>query len=156
MQASPLQLEAYFLKDAKFSLGDDLQSLPESIVEMHGLNIKIQDETGFDETQQMWRSEVRVTATSKGKEKVPYTFDVAMVGFFRVHESYPKEHIELMAKTNAPALLYSAIREVIGNMTSRSPFSMIFLPSVTFLRPDKEITKESKTRKPISKRKLAV
>ena len=155
MQASPLQLEAYFLKDSKFSLSDDLRNLPETMAEMRGLDIKIQDETDFNEAQQMWRSEVRVTATNKGKEKVPYTFDVTMIGFFRVHESYPKEHVELMAKTNAPALLYSAIREIVGNMTSRSPFPMIFLPSITFLRPGKEISKESKTRKPASKRKLA-
>ena len=153
MQASPLQLEAYFLKNVKFSLSDDLQSLPESMAEMRGLDIKVQDETGFDDTRQLWRSEVRVTATNKDKEKVPYTFDVVMVGFFRVHESYPKENAELMARTNAPALLYSAIREVVGNMTSRSPFPTIFLPSVTFLRPNKIAPRKSKIKKPVTKRK---
>lgn len=144
MQASPLQLETYFLKSVKFALNNNLESLPESVTDMGGLNIKVQDETSFSETQQMWRSEVRVTASSRGKDKVPYTFDVVMVGFFRVHESYPKERAELMARTNAPALLYSAIREVVGNMTSRSPFPMVFLPSVTFLRPEKEAVKQRK------------
>ncbi len=153
MQASPLQLKAYFLKNVNYSLGNDLKSLPESMAEMRGLDIKVQDETGFDETQQLWRSEVRVTGTNRIKEKVPYTFDVVMVGFFRVHDSYPKEQTELMAKTNAPALLYSAIREVIGNMTSRSPFPMIFLPSVTFLRPNKIAPRKSKIKKPVTKRK---
>ncbi len=147
MQASPLQLEAYFLKSVKFELGYELKTLPENSVEMQGLDIQVQDETIFDEVQQLWRSEVRVIGKNKGKKKSPYTFEVEMIGFFRVHESYPKEKVSQMAGTNAPALLYSAIREVIGNMTSRSPFPMIFLPSVTFLKPIEQVVKKGKIRK---------
>lgn len=140
MQASPLQLEAYFLKDLSFSLTNDLKKLSSEKTEFEGLDISINDTTtSIDKDSRKWNSEVVVEAKSKSKTKVPYIFKVVMVGFFSIDPKYPEERAQMLAETNAPAILYSSIREVIFNLTSRSPYPNLLLPSITFLKPPEEI-----------------
>ncbi len=150
MQASPLQLEIYFLKDLSFSLTNDLKKLEEEKVEFEGLDISIKDNTtSVDDDPRKWHSEVIVEAKSKSKTKVPYVFKVVMAGFFSVDADYPEDRTKILAETNAPAILYSSIREIIINLTSRSPYPNLLLPSITFLKPPEDAKKTAK--KPIKK-----
>ena len=156
MQASPLQLEIYFLKDLSFSLTNDLKKLEEENIEFEGLEISIKDDTtSVDDDPRRWHSEVVVEAKSKTKAKVPYVFKVVMAGFFSVDSDYPEERAKILAETNAPAILYSSIREIIINLTSRSPYPNLLLPSITFLKPPEEARKPAKklTKKITSKGK---
>ncbi len=62
-----------------------------------------------------------------------YTFDVQVVGFFEVDKDYPQEKAEQLVKANAPAILYSSVREMILNVTGRGPFAACSLPTVSFI-----------------------
>ena len=157
MQASPIQIDAYFLKDLEFTITDSLES--DSFEgkefegkEFEGLEISISDKTiAVKNISGKWRSEVIVEAKGKKGKAAPYTFKVIMVGFFTLSSDYPEDRAKLLVETNAPAILYSSIREIVFNMTSRNPFPTLLLPSVTFLRPEgntKQKGKKTERKKP--------
>ena len=82
-----------------------------------------------------WRSEITVKSKDEKEGAYPYTFSVVYVGFFRVVKEFPSELAEQLARTNGPALLYSAAREALMYLTGRGRFPAILLPSITFLEP---------------------
>ncbi len=89
----------------------------------------------------MVQAEVR-KADDKEKGCPEYTFHVQVVGLFEVAEAFPAEKAEKMVRTNAPSVLYGAIREMIANLTARGPFPAIKLPTVTFIDEALTIPKE--------------
>ncbi len=136
MQASPLQLEGYFLKDLSFSLADTLKAMPSASAKYDAVGIKVDaDTTIYDKDPLKWRCELTVESSGESDRRPPYTFRITFIGFFRVSKGYPAERVEVMARTNAPAVLYSAAREALVPLTSRGPYAAIVLPSVTFLEP---------------------
>jgi preprotein translocase subunit SecB len=56
-----------------------------------------------------------------------------LVGFFEVDTGLPEEVIGDVVAANAPAILYSAARELILLVTGRGPFPPFSLPSATFI-----------------------
>jgi len=87
----------------------------------------------------------------------PYNFELIYVGFFKVIEEFPPERIEQMVRVNAPALLYSAAREMLVYLTGRGRMPGILLPSITFIEPikpaPKRVGKRSSPRVKIAARK---
>jgi preprotein translocase subunit SecB len=152
MQASPLQIDAYFLKDLSFSINDELELENLDEKDLGGLALDIKDKTDpIKKEPNKWRSEVLVEVKNEKGKTAPYTFKIIMVGFFTLDGNYPNDRAKLLVETNAPAILYSAIREIVFNMTSRNPFPTLLLPSVTFLKPEKSV-KETKARKTAKKK----
>lgn len=134
MQPSPLQLEAYFLKELSFSIADRLETAPTRSPKSDNIGIKVGiDASPRDDDPLKWRCELTVESAEEPESNPPYSFRITFVGFFRVAKGYPAERVELMARTNAPALLYSAAREALVPITSRGPYPAVVLPSVTFL-----------------------
>lgn len=136
MQPSPLQLEAYFLKELSFLIIDRLETAPTRSPKSDNIGIKVGiDAAPRDDDPLKWRCELTVESAEEPESNPPYSFRITFVGFFRVAKGYPAERVELMARTNAPALLYSAAREALVPITSRGPYPAVVLPSVTFLEP---------------------
>lgn len=134
MQPSPLQLEAYFLKELTFTITDQLESPPKRAAKTDNVGIKVGADVGpRDDDALKWRCELTVESVEEPESIPPYRFRITFVGFFHVVKGYPAERVELMARTNAPALLFSAAREALVPITSRGPYPAIVLPSVTFL-----------------------
>lgn len=162
MQTSPLQLENYFLKELRFSLNDDLKNLPRKggKIKYENPDININVEIGMQEDNpRKWRCELTVESI-ENREGLPYFFKITFVGFFDVVEAYPESSIEVMAKANAPALLYSAARETLLPLTGRGQFPALVLPSVTFVQPMKhdssksgDSTEKATSRKTIAKKR---
>lgn len=157
MQASPLQLEGYFLKDLQFSLTDSLGDMQDKAIKYGnpGISVDVKtDRRGNDPRK--WRCELSVESNKDSDLKLPYTFRITFVGFFEVIKGYPEERIELMARTNAPALLYSAAREALLPLTARGPVPALILPSVTFLQPATEAGSQARegTKTPTKKKQV--
>jgi len=78
--------------------------------------------------------EVTLKVFHQGSEKInsPYFFCIEVVGFFSVLESYPKENVEWLIRTNAPSVLYSTAREVLREAMATGPFKAVLLPAVSF------------------------
>jgi preprotein translocase subunit SecB len=136
MRQSPLIIDSYFVKKVQFQLKDgfDTDSTGEG-KEIATPKLSINVASGKNtEDANHWRFELNIEADENSSEPdFPYTFAVSLVGFFRIDKSYPTEQADLLAQVNAPSVLYSAAREFLANVTGRSPYQPILLPSVSFV-----------------------
>ena len=145
MQISPLQLEGYFLKEVTFSLNEEIEEKPTELKKSENLGVEVSVSVNcLDEKERRWRCELTLDLKPDKEADSAYTFHLVLVGFFFVLEKYPKDKVELLAKTNCPAILYSTAREMLVTVVRRSPFAPVLIPSVTFIEVD---TKQSKSKK---------
>jgi preprotein translocase subunit SecB len=145
MQSSPLQLEGYFLKEVAFSLNEELEERPTELKKSENLGVEVSVSVDcLDKRKRRWRCKLILDLKPKDETTSAYTFHLVLVGFFFVSKDYPKERVELLAKTNCPAVLYSTAREMLVTVVRRSPFAPVLIPSVTFLEVE---TKQSDSKK---------
>lgn len=154
MRPSPLIIENYFVKKVQFELnpGFDRSNLPENKDIEPNIKVNLESEK-YPEDRNSWRFELSIESSDDSpEEKSPFTFGITLVGIFRVDENYPTENADLLAQVNAPSVLYSAARELLVNVTSRSSYSAILLPSISFVpetekEPKKKPSKKTKSKK---------
>lgn len=79
-------------------------------------------------------------------------FELELTGIFETIEG--EENLELVkfAKRNAPALLIPFAREIISNITSRTPLPQLLLPPINIIAIKDELESKSK-KKVVSKEK---
>jgi len=146
MQISPLQLEGYFLKEVSFLLNEEIAEKPDELKKSENLGVEVSvSVTCLDKQKRRWRCELTLDLKPKDEATSAYTFHLILVGFFFVMENYPKEKVEILARTNCPAILYSTAREMLVTVVRRSPFTPVLIPSVTFLEIKTEPDKNEKT-----------
>jgi preprotein translocase subunit SecB len=134
MQRSPLQLDGYFLKELHFTLSDELGTPTTKRLAYSRHAVKIEAETSlYTGNPREWRCQLSVESQDEKEKEQPYNFRVTYIGFFSVSDNYPEDKVELLAKTNAPALLYSAARELLVSLTARGSAPPLLLPSITFI-----------------------
>jgi preprotein translocase subunit SecB len=155
MRQSPLIIDFYFVKKVQFELRNGFDTdFHEERKEVDPPKLNINVESGkHSEEPNRWRFELSIEADENSSEPdFPYTFFISLVGFFRVDENYPAENADMLALVNAPSLLYSAAREFLANVTGRSPYPAILLPSVSFF-PEPEKPQRKKVSSPKGKKK---
>ncbi|HEY6333080.1 MAG TPA: hypothetical protein VI756_27400 [Blastocatellia bacterium] len=157
MQLSPLQLDAYYVKELWFSVlpGLDEQTQFAVLPGMHAILTELKEVEPLltevtvsggpkDDNPLRWRMELTV-ATKEGKDfKFPYKFRIIVVGFYSVSDQYPQDKRELLVRVNGPSILYSAAREVIAATTGRGLFPAAILPSVSFLPEEQQVKARTK------------
>jgi preprotein translocase subunit SecB len=74
---------------------------------------------------------VRVNQDPASTAKTFYTGVFEIVGFFTVAKGCPQEP-SFFVQVSGASLLYSAVRELVCNLTARGPWPMISLPTVNF------------------------
>ena len=95
-----------------------------------------------------WQVRLTVFHQTESKSNSPYSFRIAIVGFFRVDGKYPVERAEWLVKTNAPSVLYSIARENIRRLTIDGPWPFVLLPTVSFYTDElKSLINKKTTRK---------
>ena len=132
MKPAPLLLERYFLTNL-------------NIIVIPGFDPKQGHRYKFDNFQNtvnittnkdfpgLWQVELSLKYLHGTKENIPYDFSLKLVGFFAVHPKWPKNQVETLVKINGPAILYSAAREIIAQVTGRGPWGPMLLPAVNFI-----------------------
>lgn len=154
MQISPLQLEGYFLKEVSFVLNDEILEKPIELKKSENLGVEVSVKVdSLDKENRHWRCELTLDLKPDSELDSAYTFHLVLVGFFFVVENYPEDKVELLAKTNCPAVLYSTAREMLVTVVRRSPFAPVLIPTVTFLNFEKEQQKPKTQRKQKNKEK---
>ena len=126
MQNSPLQLEKSFFTAVSIRANRDgspdakwnVQTIPEVL--------KQGDE------KRKWAVSLRVILKSIDDLKPCYNAEVEIAGTFSVAPTWPEANIEQLVHINGCPVLYSAAREMISNLTSRGPWPMLVLPTVSF------------------------
>jgi preprotein translocase subunit SecB len=106
-----------------------------------------------------WRYEIQIESHKSTKKNFPYSFSITMVGLFRLPKAKDiteEKTVNLLLYANAPAVLYSAAREVLATVTGRGPYPAIMLPSVTFIDNIEKMAAEmAKKIKPLEEKRVA-
>lgn len=71
-------------------------------------------------------------------------FNLELTGIFEAIEGEENLNLEKFAKVNAPALLIPYAREVISNITSRTPLPYLLLPPINVLAMKKNTKSKKK------------
>jgi preprotein translocase subunit SecB len=126
MNHSPLQLERYFFVKAS------LQAQPKG--DPQALNSV---QTQFEVSQASERpNDYMVSLTVRlmplENNSPAYIGEFIVVGFFKVHETYPKDKCAKLVGVNGAGILYGVVREMVANLTARGPFPMLGLVSLNF------------------------
>lgn len=75
---------------------------------------------------------LRIAIENKKGKVAPYDIDVVVVGHFKIRKSIAKENRENIITVNGCSMLYSAVREQVMMITSRSVHGKLILPTVSF------------------------
>jgi preprotein translocase subunit SecB len=129
---SPLQLDFTFFpvvrveaipgfgeSDAKPSYDFQLEVVPRT--------------TPLDKTNLQWEAYLEVR--TKAEAGVPYRFEIHAYGRFHLPDDAPPDRRVGFVESNAPAILYAGIREMLLNLTMRGPYPRVQLAPLQFL-PD--------------------
>jgi preprotein translocase subunit SecB len=77
---------------------------------------------------------VELTVNFKGdKPETPYIGEFKVLGRFHCAEEAPEASCANLVNVNGPSVLYSAVRELVLQLTARGPHRNVLLPSVTFI-----------------------
>jgi|SRR6266498_2087381 len=125
MNPSPLELERYFFTKVHVDAITGSSSKATSTVKA-AVNLKqrVDDKRRF-------LVQVDVTISATAHEPAQYRGDISVVGYFKVDPSYQKDPAELAGR-NGAAILYSAAREMLANITARGPWPTFALPWFSF------------------------
>jgi len=137
LRRSPLQLNRYFIKELSYAVKGSFEGRYNTTASFPypQLSAKVRS-TRNEMDGRAWSFELTVESDDSRSEEFPYSLRIVLVGEFSVAENYPPERSDMLARVNGPSLLYSAAREALVTITSRSGFPAIVLPSVLFVPPE--------------------
>jgi preprotein translocase subunit SecB len=134
MKPSPLQLSG--LEFIRVHVEVDLDSPCKRADEFDfdGRQLAWSIDHGREATDDTWWVAVGF-ATNQGDDepRCPYLVDVQAIGVFSVSERMQPDRHEKLVYENGAAIIYSAIREMITNVTARSMAGPLVIPSPTFM-----------------------
>lgn len=142
LRLSPLQLNRYFVKELSYAVKESFEGRYDPTASFPYPQLSARVKSTRDESDaRAWKFELTVESNDAKSEEFPYSLRIVLVGDFTVAENYPAERADLLARVNGPSLLYSAAREALVTVTSRSGFPAIVLASVLFLPPGEDTAK---------------
>jgi len=127
MKNSPLRLEQYFVTSLKLEANSEAEKHAAPVITARP------DVSQHPSDPLKWMVLLEVELKSGEKAPAAYTGQVHFAGFFAVDPKWPQDKIRKLVEVNGSTLLYSAVREMIANVTSRGPWPMVVLPSVSFV-----------------------
>lgn len=153
MNVAPLQLRQYFVTEIRITARRQFKAKEGWAYNVQNLGSDIKCHKHDKETGK-WRVALRLRYNSRPDENVPYDFSIAIVGLFEVLEKWPTAKAKSLVCINAPAMLYSAAREIIAMISGRGPWGTMLLPSMNFMPvPKRNGAARAQGRKPSKKRK---
>jgi len=127
MKPSPLQLERHFFTKILVEAHPDAEATNQG--ELHA---QVEVARGTNDARK-YQLTLCLKLQPVTEKKPPYTAELHIVGLVRVVDAWPEEKVQQLVQANGPALLYGAAREMLCNLTSRGPWPMVCLNSVTFV-----------------------
>jgi preprotein translocase subunit SecB len=131
--SSPLELNFHYIKELSFAvIGSYIdKNLSNVQVDSPQIAVEVKAEK-VNGNLRDWRIEVLIETEEGTAAEFPYSFRTVLVGFFHVSDQWPDNRVEALAKVNGTSLLFSAAREALVTMTSRTGFPATVLPVVMF------------------------
>jgi preprotein translocase subunit SecB len=135
MEISPLQLESYSFSDIQITAQENPNTSDFNDIggeEMFGMS---------PDDNRNWHVLLTIELNAAEDTKPSYLGRMKVEGVFQVHEKWPEEKIEALVSSNATALLFGAVREMLVNLTARSKHGPIKLKTVRF--PARKLSDDS-------------
>jgi preprotein translocase subunit SecB len=132
MRLAPLQLKKYFITHLKVVAQRQYDSKNPQLYDFK----ELQNATNIrknKENPNIFQISLVLKQIVKPKANLPYSFDTQIVGIFEVLPDWPRNRVDELVQINGPAMLYSAAREILAQVTGRGPWGTITLPSVNFI-----------------------
>ena len=139
-KASPLTIKAHYLTHIELrSASPDFVQSSEFVLKTRRTVEKLEDES------RDWKVELTVQFGPED-ESSPVLFHgtITVVGEFEVSPKFPTEKTDDLLKITGASILYGTAREMIANLTARTPYGLISLPSISFVEP-RETAPSSRT-----------
>ncbi|SOD15994.1 protein-export chaperone SecB [Nitrosomonas ureae] len=162
MQPSPIQLKTIlfrgvFVWPRSFESTEDSKIYDASKFDFEGVDITefARLEQPSPESFGLYELIFRISIKNETGKKTPYLVDMEVYGSFDVSGLDIKSHTD-MVLVNGCSILYSAIREQVFSITSRSIYGPFILPTVNFLdrkQGNKEILEKDINKKIAKKEK---
>ena len=131
--SSPLELNFHYIKEFSFSVTERYVDKNLSNVQVGSPQIAVEVKAEkINDSLRDWRIEVLIETEEGTVSEFPYSFRTVLVGFFHVGDQWLDNRVENLAKVNGTSLLFSAAREALVTMTSRTGFPATVLPVVMF------------------------
>lgn len=138
MQPSKLQLQELFYLAIKVAArpntSEDAEGAPfdfNGVNIAEGVELSVLDENKED--PKLFAVKLRIVIENKEGKVAPYDVDVEAAGIFAIIPSMPLAERDEFVLVNGCSVIYSAIRDQLLTLTSRSARGPLVLPTVTFL-----------------------
>lgn len=134
MKVSPLQLAG--LEFIRVHIEPDLQARVSRAdqFDFDGHTLAWSIDHGQGEDHGTWWVAVGVATNTTDEEPLcPYLIDIQAVGIFSVSSRVEATRREALVYENGAAIVYSAIREMITNITARSVAGPLVMPTPSFM-----------------------
>lgn len=131
MTLSDIQLDFYYVESLRWKLEPEYEPGTETSISLDDLQWNIER---MDSSEDGREAAYRLTLCLPAVEaRYPYSFEIVIVGSFKLSALVPQDRVAPVLDGNAPALLYSMAREVLATSLGRGPFRALLLPSVHFM-----------------------
>jgi preprotein translocase subunit SecB len=148
VKLAALQLDGYYVRALSISVRPGLDDATRFVLSA-GLNIQpaqameasppfpdmLTNMSKHTSAPHKYRLIFQVKSPEKEDEKVPYVYNLELVGFLTVLRKKLTGEEEEFVLQNATMILYSTAREILAAATSRGPFPALLLPTVNFTIP---------------------
>ena len=131
----PLQLESYSFTDLELHANSEYAeagNAPPTYA------LTVEPVVAEDEQDGGWSVVLSIHTEPEQGTTGPYQAQVNMVGRFRVSKDYPSERARDLVQITGSSILYSAAREMLLLLSSRTVWGPMQLPTVSFMPPRNE------------------
>lgn len=139
MKPSPLQLkQLLYTRLTVEPIGQylNVETAPAYEFDFEGVNFTGSVNTaladGQNDDPRDYVVDLRISFPGEVGKQTPYRVDAGVIGFFQISDLIKKSEREDIVTVNGASLLYSAMREIVASITSRSVFGIMTLPTMNF------------------------
>lgn len=140
MQLSPLQLLEYAVDSVEIRAVDGYDNAkrdPALVMPPQGMRMAsdigiavLQEAASYSD----FGLRFKLSVTAEPGTMLPYAVQVSMVGTVRMHDEPDRDKRQALALVNGISLLCGAARDVVAQITSRSRYGQMLLPTLNFAK----------------------
>jgi len=132
VKKSPLKVKNYFITGLSVKANPIVEGTQVPLVGDANVTTKVEVAQRADNKRD-WKVALQLNCEPVEKNAGAYVVSMELIGLFEVDNDLAEDRIGDVVAANAPAILYSAARELILLITGRGPFPPLSLPSATFI-----------------------
>lgn len=147
VELSPLQMKQLIYTKVRVELStglDEAEQYWAPNFDLDGVEFLTEVTTAYPEEQAddpknfMVALRFAILNEAEGKKRAPYTIDIHAQAWFELKPGLPVEKREDIVRVNGASMLLGSMREVISQLTARSGFGPLIVPTLRFL-PEKKM-----------------